>query len=389
MQYCHVPLQSDILSGNGRLEGVFDGGTPIRPSPPRDDVDAVQRIQRAMVSLGISAMQKSFDAGTDGKPDGVYGEETRLAVIKFQQRVFPKQPFEIDGRVGRNTLEKMDAALGSSPRPPRVIPSDRPTNRSFTFRQLSTPLVIKKSDDPLPPAPAAQDLEFQPVQRPGAERRARLLAPDLETFAKAALITVLRIGGVNPVELGNFFLSNRQPPPGFVRQLGKGDFWSKQVASDISFVANHLKLTAAIEAALQDLATANTSITVDLDVNQLREGASQPTPLQDFPTNISFSFKKDPLRVNGDPLAFGIGDIQGIEVRIADFSGNSDGSYQGNLSYDLLDHFGSNDTDVVDPGQASLWLLQRKMFPRQDKGAFMPYRLRITIDNVKFSGKLR
>ncbi len=333
-------------------------------------------------------MGRSFAAGNGGEPDGVYGEETRLGVIQFQKRAFPANALEWDGRVGPVTLKRLDGELESRPRAPRTLPVDPAAKRRFTFRSLQTPLVIKKQDDPLPPLPAAQDLEFGRVNRISAEIRARALAPGTETLAKAALLAFLSGGGANPRELGLFFLSNRHAPPGFIRQLGKGDFWSTQVAGDKAFVANHERLVIALQEGLQDLAS-KAPAGADIDVSQLQEGEGQPEPLRKFATGITFAFQENPARLAGDPLAFGIGSIQGIEVRISTFFGQPDGSYRGTLSYDLLDHFGSNDSDVIDPGQASLWLLQRKLYPFQDKSAFMPYRIRITVDDVPFSGKLQ
>jgi peptidoglycan hydrolase-like protein with peptidoglycan-binding domain len=116
-----MALNSAILKGtarNARLEQAAAGPPSIKPSPPADDVDAIQRIQRALVALG-QPLPRSFPNGASQPPDGQYGQETFQAVMKFQQRVFPTQPGEWDGRVGKNTLQKMDALLpaGAAPGP--------------------------------------------------------------------------------------------------------------------------------------------------------------------------------------------------------------------------------------------------------------------------------
>ena len=108
-----MPLKSGILKGttrNARLEQAAIGPPAIKAAPPADDVDAVQRIQRALVALG-HPLPASFPRGPAQPPDGKYGNETFQAVTKFQQRVFSSQPSEWDGRVGKNTLLKMDALL--------------------------------------------------------------------------------------------------------------------------------------------------------------------------------------------------------------------------------------------------------------------------------------
>ena len=83
-----MPLQSPILAGNPRLERAHAGGPSVKPGPPHDDVVAVMRIQRALVALGFS-LPRSFPTISNGDPDGVYGSETRDALVAFQQRAFP------------------------------------------------------------------------------------------------------------------------------------------------------------------------------------------------------------------------------------------------------------------------------------------------------------
>ena len=108
-----MPLRSTILSGNPRLEqAAHAGGPSVKPGPPHDDVDAVMRIQRALVALGF-ALPLSFPNGPDADPDGIYGSETRQAVVAFQKRVFPNAFSEWDGRTGTKTLTEMDRLLPS------------------------------------------------------------------------------------------------------------------------------------------------------------------------------------------------------------------------------------------------------------------------------------
>jgi len=114
-----MALKSSILKGaapNARLEQAAVGPPSIKAAPPVDDLDAVQRIQMALAALGI-ALPKSFPKGSTKLPDGVFGSETTQGVKTFQKRVFPKQPDQWDGRVGKNTLTKLDSALGTSPTP--------------------------------------------------------------------------------------------------------------------------------------------------------------------------------------------------------------------------------------------------------------------------------
>jgi peptidoglycan hydrolase-like protein with peptidoglycan-binding domain len=105
-----MALRSAILAGNTRLEGAASGGPSIKQSPPEDDADAVRRIQKALVALGFS-MPLSFPSGLASEPDGKFGTETYRAVLAFQKREFPNDSIQWDGRVGKNTLGRMDQIL--------------------------------------------------------------------------------------------------------------------------------------------------------------------------------------------------------------------------------------------------------------------------------------
>lgn len=122
-----MPLFSVLLSGSARLESAAAGGPSVKKRPPDDEPDAVRRIQRALVELGFP-LPKSFPDAAAGEPDGLFGPETFNAVYGFQKREFPGQYGQWDGRVGKNTLAKMDAKLpraapeqGESIRQPLVV----------------------------------------------------------------------------------------------------------------------------------------------------------------------------------------------------------------------------------------------------------------------------
>jgi len=91
-----MPLQSAILSGNTRLDQAASTGPSIKVGLP-DDLDAVRRIQKALVALGYS-LPRSFPDGPTGEPDGIYGDETARAVTDFQRKAFPGSLMEWDGR---------------------------------------------------------------------------------------------------------------------------------------------------------------------------------------------------------------------------------------------------------------------------------------------------
>ena len=75
----------------------------MKQAPPPDKVEAIKRIQKALLGLGFP-LPGSFPSGPTGEPDGQFGPETHRAVLAFQKREFPRDPNQWDGRVGKNTL---------------------------------------------------------------------------------------------------------------------------------------------------------------------------------------------------------------------------------------------------------------------------------------------
>ena len=137
-----MPLQSSILAGNARLEQAHAGGPSVKPGPPHDDVDAVMRIQRALVALGFS-LPRSFPNRPNADPDGIYGSETREAVVAFQKRVFPNSFSEWDGRTGKKTLTEMDRLLPSTGIVPATFPFPGAMARLMLLDQVKKRIVAR------------------------------------------------------------------------------------------------------------------------------------------------------------------------------------------------------------------------------------------------------
>ena len=360
--------------------------------------DHVSAIQAALVAIipdhGISANELG---------NGLYGPTTADEVLRFKstpslngtgKMILGPGQTKPDNIVGKQTIVALDAQIKKIEPGLDIPPTPPPQLGKFIFRALRAPLLIKSGTDD----PNNEDLENAPVRRIFGIFRARLFLPkDIsgrvntsELACKQNLLTVIDRGGAQARNMAEFFITNQQKPPFFFREFKNDHFWVEQIRKDKSFTANHANLSNAIEKALQELGDGSPLDPKVVDVNKLEDGSSfQPRSFAAFATDIDFSFQRDRSRLSGDPLAFGIGSIQGLEVRITEFSGESDGKFSGKLQYILFDHFGSNDSDVIDPGQASLWLLQRKMADGQSKAGFEPYRVKITVDNVEFSGQLK
>lgn len=115
-----MPLTHPLFTGSPRLLEAYErrGRGAVKRSPP-DEPDAIKRIQKALLLLlGPKEMAHSFPKGPQGEPNGVFSEALLWSIIRFQQKVFPGQIMRHDGRVGPDTLNKMQEGLGAPPAPP-------------------------------------------------------------------------------------------------------------------------------------------------------------------------------------------------------------------------------------------------------------------------------
>ncbi|MBI5718676.1 MAG: peptidoglycan-binding protein [Burkholderiales bacterium] len=69
---------------------------------------AVHLVQMALIDLGFALPVSTADATYS--PDGIFGDETRRAVMAFQRSALP--PLPDDGEVGQNTLRELDRRCG-------------------------------------------------------------------------------------------------------------------------------------------------------------------------------------------------------------------------------------------------------------------------------------
>ena len=88
------PLTETTATPEPPLQITVPKGQPIGPQSP---AEKVAEIQRALIALGFKI----------GKPDGIYGEKTRKAVVKFQKA----HKLDADGLVGTKTAKALNKEL--------------------------------------------------------------------------------------------------------------------------------------------------------------------------------------------------------------------------------------------------------------------------------------
>jgi hypothetical protein len=363
-----MPLQSKILSGNARLEQAAAGGPSVKPAPPRDDADAVRRIQKALVALGVSTMPISFPGGPGSEPDGVYGQETMDAVIAFQKRVFPNNPIEWDGRVGPKTLAKMDALLpkgGSGPAPPG--PSPAPGPQVVPFSPTPPLILIAIFDNPLKSDLDAADPPATPLTlREQLAIAGMDLLPTLVLEASMSGELALMAQSLG-LEMFNHFVSNTTA--GGPILFGTSTALSIKVAGTKGFEGLHDKIKVEFDGLLKAQFAAG-----KVDVRALEAttagtasgGRRKLTNPAGIKTDPIVAFAKTELALHA---VIG-GQFQGGVVTVTAFTADATAAtYKATLQYKLLDHFGVDNSDVVfdgfhgTPGQKAFWVLQHQRHP--------------------------
>jgi len=114
-----MALTSPRFKWNTRLQQAEKNSPPMRHG---ERGNAVRLIQQSMIDLGIDPMTISIRKY--GSPDGIYGNETREAVKKYQAQKSP--PLKSDGIVGRNTMGALDTDLpGAGPHLPPLPSKSR------------------------------------------------------------------------------------------------------------------------------------------------------------------------------------------------------------------------------------------------------------------------
>ncbi len=106
-------LQSEHFRGIARLAAAASNNPPLKSG---DKGDAVVRLQCALIDLDYVM---PVSTAKSGKPDGIYGSETKSRIKKFQGD--QKPGLSPDGQAGTNTLAHLDAHLVDRRIPYQVI----------------------------------------------------------------------------------------------------------------------------------------------------------------------------------------------------------------------------------------------------------------------------
>ncbi len=109
-------LSSSRFAGEPVLETAYGNDPALRKG---DTGDGVAKIQQALIDLGFAM---PISTKKTGNPDGIYGSETKEVVTQFQAKFNLSQ----DGKVGRETMGKLDALFAKDgPKPKTIVVNDK------------------------------------------------------------------------------------------------------------------------------------------------------------------------------------------------------------------------------------------------------------------------
>lgn len=104
-------LKSSRFAGDEVLESCYDNERVLRKG---DSGPAVEKVQRALIFLGFPVPRVGAN--------GVYGDETELAVRSYQEA----RGLNLDGAVGSETIGSLDEEFYTGPPEPSVSRAPEP-----------------------------------------------------------------------------------------------------------------------------------------------------------------------------------------------------------------------------------------------------------------------
>jgi peptidoglycan hydrolase-like protein with peptidoglycan-binding domain len=347
-----TPLDLAITSTSTSTIQRADG--PCKDAPPRIPHHLIIRgsvhpdVREAQRKLNQYHRQEQA-AGRPGLPDAplvedcIFGSKTYNATLAFQQRVFPAQPEEHDGKIGDHTWAELDRVSGTpipptptpptptppTPTPPRVIPCTPLPRQIFSRGGCGAGTDFTHNDFPSLAGVSSygRTLVWQADHLSTDFRLRNDMRTELGVLAGSeGLRMVSHFSGGTGTRL------THDPTSTLGRDaLSSGTF-------------SHLNRSVIREIEHQ-LAGMTASGVIDCNTITLPPGVPA----------VSFTF------ADGYALKGIIGGTQGLVIRITNFSVNPGSrSYDIGLQYLICDDFGVDTADLYSPGLAAFWVLQHR-----------------------------
>ena len=342
-----MPLRSPELRGDPRLEAcLVQDSAHVKLG---DTGGFVAKIQAALLKVDGLSISPGELLGKR------YGESTAAAVLKYKQKrriINATYQSVEDSIVGKMTISALDADLLK--KTPGKPSNGREELLIVPFTEPQPMLVAQKLDNRFKgdlnntlsgPALPSGFMNFVAQERVNQARQDS--TRDLELTMQMELL----FGGSAGIQLFNDFRLNNVPKQ--VMSYGFDSAVAARIEASPEFKRVHEEVKIFVTDALSE--SAATGI---LDYHVLREPLKKvPPPLFSFRATFS--------------LHVAIGSIQGVNLFLEDFSADAATRiYNATMIYELFDHFGVDDSDLVpdtslhgSPGQVALWVLQRERHP--------------------------
>ena len=318
--------------------------------------DALEKIRQKFPNLGLLPI-------TD--PAGEYGSSTAAAVLKYKGIngiIRSGQP--LDNIVGRMTITQMDTDLLFAPKPQNV-----PANFYAPVEISTVDDDLHKSDLSFRPAPSnslsgSQLTKTIYMRQKTTPELEQMMLDDLTNWGHAQF---------GPRLAGAFF-ANGSTPDG-VPPFGAGSDFSNFVASTNGWKTARDNYRRQLDQKIKEFGKNGPFAPIIL------KGLVRP-PIPSFTVGNLLVNRATGGNPDGSMKAL-VGSFQGAHVFLSDFVMDPvSRDYSGTLFYQLIDHFGVDDSDLdVDihghgtDSQVAFWVLQRE---RHNPG-HMPYRLKVVI----------
>ncbi len=128
-----MSIQDPVLQASKQIVAASMNSPPLRKGASGQ---GVQLLQAALIDLGY---RMPASTRKTGKPDGIYGKETKDVVSAFQKKNGLKQ----DGNAGRQTIAILDQRIGAKNKPAKMV------GRSRTPKLKPSEYKVGKKDPPV------------------------------------------------------------------------------------------------------------------------------------------------------------------------------------------------------------------------------------------------
>lgn len=360
-----MPLSSALFKENRQLQDCSerDSAHIVADEPPKRRGVNNRGAHIALIHQALRKLLTNPNFGSEEATE-TYGPLTAEVIRQFKADHDPPILNKALGQttpdniVGKQTISRLDDKLGRL----RTQPDDdnggggrKANSGPFTIIPFteSTPFLISQQLDDRQEDDLDSTRRAPTIRDPNALQKVGIARALPNTILEGQMLVELSAGGQPGRDMARSFFNNNAvqevPHP-------NGSALSNLVRNSKPFPPAHAKVKEQITAHLKK------SID-DRKIADYHELAASKKIIP--PPMFSFSLRKD------RKLKISVGGLKGVELFLTDFDVSATPRFwRGTLTYNYIDHFGINDTDLIldtslhgSTGQAAMWVLQHERHP--------------------------